>query len=190
MPREESQPTGWRRTRPRPWVLVGCTGASLLLVLGVSQTGDLWPLPAKQLPPAAECAAQLKQLSTALQMYCQDHDERLPPADAWADGLFPYTRRADLLVCPSRPGLASGYAFRSQFDRHPLSRIPAPEETPLLFESVLGVPNASGGLETYTTPHRGKGNVVFADGHVKSYADVSDFRTGTSTRGSVEGRAR
>lgn len=191
MPREESQTTaGSRRTRPRPWVLVGCAGAWLLLVLGGNLIDISWLLPAKQMPPVAECAAQLKQLSTALQMYCQDNDGRLPPGDAWADGLLRYTRDSDLLICPSRPGLLSGYAFRSEFARLPLNRIPVPEETPLLFESVLGVPNAAGGLESFTAPHRGKGNVVFADGHVKSYADVLDFRTGTSSRGSAEGRAR
>src|SRR3712207_7451177 len=39
------------------------------------------------------CLSNAKQVMSALQMYSQDHDERLPAAYAWQDAVFPYVRK-------------------------------------------------------------------------------------------------
>jgi prepilin-type processing-associated H-X9-DG protein len=57
-----------------------------------------------------------------------------------------------------------GYAFNRQLAGKSVSKVSSPGRTPAIFESSLGTPNASDSLESFVTPHQGKGTVGFADG--------------------------
>lgn len=64
---------------------------------------------AKRMPRVSQCAANLKQLGTGLQMYVQDYDEHFPPAvQSGHSGpvtipaiLHPYLRNSDVWECPA-----------------------------------------------------------------------------------------
>jgi hypothetical protein len=115
--------------------------------------------------PRTLCLSQLKQLGVANQMYLADFD-RLPDF-AWSAALEPYTRNANLFRCPQvKTGF--GYAMNPYLARAPLPT--NPELTPLLFDT----PNLSrDALMVSIAPiaedrHRGRINVVFAEGRVKA----------------------
>jgi prepilin-type N-terminal cleavage/methylation domain-containing protein/prepilin-type processing-associated H-X9-DG protein len=60
---------------------------------------------------AITCASNLRNLTTAMLMYVQDYDERLPPAvtptaakpffAAWHDLIDPYAKNKQVWICPS-----------------------------------------------------------------------------------------
>lgn len=57
-----------------------------------------------------QCAANLKQINVAIQMYASDHDRRLPNMGyitdglavkcSWADRIYPYIRQTNIFECP------------------------------------------------------------------------------------------
>lgn len=49
------------------------------------------------------CMSNLKQLSTALQMYAADHDYRLPPQPKAWDAVVPYLYNRETFRCPNAP---------------------------------------------------------------------------------------
>jgi len=114
------------------------------------------------------CQSNLKQLCLAVIMYAQDHDETLPDAD-WANGIQPYTKNAQILICPSRPDLPVGYAFNEALVGFQMGAIARPAETVMLFESDLGGDTPVGGPDALCqqAPHNGGVDLGFADGHVK-----------------------
>ena len=115
----------------------------------------------------ATCRANLNQVSTALSMYCADYDERLPPARSWSDNLYPYTKNWAVFRCTERQALPGGFAFNEALSQKKLKDVNHDTETPAIFESSLGVLNASDRLESFMTPHRGTGSVIFANGQIK-----------------------
>ena len=121
---------------------------------------------------APTCDNNLRQLSTAIQMYAEDYDERLPIKSSWGEGLRPYVKKESVYTCPSRP-LQYGYAFNSALDQQLTSRIPPPKQgqVAVLFESNLGLLNGSDPLASFVKAHwsgeQGFGRIAFLDGHVK-----------------------
>ncbi len=91
--------------------------AGALLVPVLAQTADSSAFErARDYARDAACMSNLKQISTALLMYQQDFDERMPKATlaaksstgrrgfacyGWADAVWPYLKNNDLLQCPS-----------------------------------------------------------------------------------------
>jgi prepilin-type processing-associated H-X9-DG protein len=114
------------------------------------------------------CRSNLKELATALAMYAQDADERMPLATSWADGLDAYVHNSGAFVCPERQQRPSSYACNRLLHAMRLDDISADYAQPALFESSFRHWNASGKLATFVRPHNGIGNIAFADGHVKA----------------------
>ena len=115
----------------------------------------------------ATCRANLNQVSTALLMYCADYDERLPPAGTWSNNLYPYTKNWAVFRCTERGALPGGFAFNEAVSRRKQKDLNHEALTPAIFESSLGVLNASDRLRSFVTPHGGFGYVIFANGQVQ-----------------------
>src|SRR5690349_1567495 len=94
--------------RGRAYTLV-----ELLVVLGVIALLAALLLPslaaARERGRHAACAAHLKQIGSAIQMYADDHDHCLPPTFdmeqqlSWIELTQPYTKSRGLYQCPSNP---------------------------------------------------------------------------------------
>jgi len=107
----------------------------------------------------AACMSNLKQLSLAMLMYCQDYGERYPaPRQDWAKVAEPYYKNRSILQCPVDPELPS-YALNGAVAGHSLSDVAAPAELVLLFESD--------DTKTVAYRHNDGANYGFADGHCK-----------------------
>ena len=133
------------------------------------------------------CTSNLKQLSLGLLMYAQDYDRRLPPAHSWADGVVPYTKNSTIFRCPSAQrdygGLATHYGFNSLLGERRSDDIPAPADCPMLFESgvLFGSDmgrNVTNPLTSFVARHQGKGNIAYADGHVRAVETPPDAHAG------------
>jgi len=169
-------------------VLVLGGGAFACLVGIAVLAAILFPVFAQARRQAQRTAAmsQMKQLALGNLMYANDHDDRLPLANAWMDELRPYIRSERIFHSPlagrGGPGLESEYgiAFMKSLSGAKLTRIPNPAGRVVLFDSTLMGRNASSGLETLPKPPRfgnaeTGGNVfAFADGHVKLLAATSE----------------
>lgn len=119
------------------------------------------------------CLSNLKQSSLALLMYASDENDRFPPRDHWMDASYPYTKSELVWHCPVLPKGVYGYAFNAALDRAKIPKVP--EGTPLLYDSVDPVRNASDLCASLPLPGRhgnpkegGANNVAYADGHAKS----------------------
>jgi hypothetical protein len=122
---------------------------------------------AREAARKASCKSNAKQLSVSLLMYAQDYDQRLPPAPAWQTAVAPYGAD-NVNACPARPGVSPAYAFNQRLSGKSLTTVEALSTAPILFESGLGVQNASDPLQSFVTPHRGEGMIGFGDGSVRS----------------------
>lgn len=114
----------------------------------------------------------LKQLGLANIMYAGDHDDRMPPKEAWMDAIFPYTKNEALYHDPTIKDAGKepyGIAFFSPLSLLDIETLEAHEDVPLVFQSRLRTRNASSQLSTLPNPPRfEKGNVVgFLDTHTK-----------------------
>jgi prepilin-type processing-associated H-X9-DG protein len=127
------------------------------------------------------CLSNVKSLAMGLLMYEADHD-RLPHRDAWMDSLQPHlTKRTPdpgyLEMCPAvkRDKMQGyGYAFNSLLSQKKVSAIAAPEEVPIVYDSINYSRNASDPVNSLPHPgrHMGKNSVAFADGHAKRVSQL------------------
>ena len=161
-----SQP-GKARSSTRLIVTGGCAAIGLVVFLLLCRLSSY----ALALAHGASCTANMNQLATALSMYAQDCDGRLPRKGHWLDDLYPYVKNSGIDACPSRR-FPYGYAFNALLDQSNVAKIASPQLTPALFESSLGINNGSDLLQSFLMPHpkgdgspQQVGNVVFADGH-------------------------
>lgn len=202
--------------------LAALTGAFLLLALAIVQALQ-W-----QREEAAKtgCLTNERRLATALLLYGQDHDGRLPPPEYrlpddtwrhWLDILRPYISQEEITTCPSNPvegavepfrgySYSSGYALNCRFYNvfdpgpFPIENLELPAQTVLLVEggsfplkqiSGVNVPGL-GAMSLYTdtaewpfayrSPHKGRMNVVAADGHTVSLKIAHYTPTGHEAR--------
>ncbi len=93
----------------------GFTLIELLVVIAIIAilAAILFPVFAKAREKARQttCTSNLRQMATAVLMYAQDYDERLPGPVAWNPGqplpwdlvILPYTKNWQLVMCPSNP---------------------------------------------------------------------------------------
>lgn len=119
----------------------------------------------------SSCQSNLKQLGLGMMQAIQDANERFPDANSWQEAILPYIRNPTLFSCPAAPNLEHGYAMNAALSRTYLALLDDPSSTPLLFDSQMNKPNASGGVEALCNPprHLGRNNIVFADGHTASF---------------------
>jgi prepilin-type processing-associated H-X9-DG protein len=82
------------------------------------------------------------------------------------------------LQCPERPKVLQPYAYNALLDARLVTRIGQPGQQPMLFESGVDRRNATDLLESFVTPHRRAGLVVYADGHVRSSQGHPSWRVG------------
>ena len=97
----------------------GFTLIELLVVIAIIAilAAILFPVFARAREKARQtsCLNNVKQLTTATIMYAQDYDDRLPFAYNfgrwWYQVLEPYTKNAQVVICPSKPQYPLGYAW-------------------------------------------------------------------------------
>jgi prepilin-type processing-associated H-X9-DG protein len=161
------------------FIIIGSCLVGGLVVVG-ALAALLFPVfdGAKTAAKRASCASNLKQLSLGLMMYVQDYDDKMPPAGVWATVIVPYTKNSQLYVCPTRPDVASAYAFNQKLSGRVMAKVASPAASPMLFESSLGSKNAFDQLQSFVTPHNGVGNVAYADGHVKAVTSAPSASAG------------
>lgn len=122
--------------RAGKWGILETVGAMLLLAIAFAVSYPIWRS-AQPAAPKATCISNLKQLSTAVQIYLADFDDRFPRT-GWADELFPYYKNADIHTCPTvraEKGSSFGYAFHSTLLSAQLSKIGAPDKAVMFFET-------------------------------------------------------
>lgn len=117
--------------------------------------------------------SHLKQIGLGLTMYVQEHG-RFPHAATWMDDVFPYVRSEPVFQSPGGPAWA--YAFNRNLSDTPLASLAAPWATVLAFESTLGTKNATDVGASVPRPgrHGGRTCFLFADGHVRAFADAAN----------------
>ncbi len=134
--------------------------------------------PKRQYDPQA-CIENMKNLSSALQLYMEANDN-YPPAEVWMDELSNYLRTDDLtpgdqqkkLQCPDLARTdpnAYGYAYNAQIAEKWTDEIEDPANTPAIYDSTKTGRNAHDKLPFESlpkTPREGGNNVIWADGHV------------------------
>ena len=152
------------RKRKKPVALI-VTG--VVLVVGWVILAPVFAV-ARETARRATCQSTLKQMGTALMMYSQDYDERLPTATNWTDKLTPYHK--DPKRCPSATGVTGyGYGFNSLISGVSLAMLLAPAEAPAMFDSSGTQASPADPLTSFALRHQEGGNVAFTDGHVKNY---------------------
>ncbi len=146
-----------------------------VLALSALLAAIFWPVYSTngRSSPVAFCMSQLKQQAIGFEMYRADADERYPNRDHWMDALFPYVKNEDLYHEPVRQTKAPqpstyGYAFNSN-----LSNAKAPksaETTPMVYDSVNPIRNASDPAVSLPSPgrHNGRDIIAYADCHAKA----------------------
>jgi prepilin-type processing-associated H-X9-DG protein len=113
------------------------------------------------------CMPNVRQISIALLMYADDHEDQLPLATGWQDALSPYLRSSSLWVCSARKEQTPAYSYNALLHCRRINTLASPAEQPMLFESMMGRWNASDAGASFVAPHRGRGVVGYVDGHVK-----------------------
>lgn len=157
----------------------GGIAGTIVLLAGTLLTGyQLRPVIAlvKQLEPSsgeptvhdATCSDHLTKLYTAAQIYSDNWDGMLPPADRWQDALQVTLSDPAASHCPVLGPDGNGYAINAEAAGKRLVEISTAKDMPLFFDSDLPGPNASGGLGDMPTKgrHGGKNNIVYTDGRV------------------------
>ena len=118
------------------------------------------------------CIQNLRSISLAIAEYVQDWDERLPPAQRWADAISERHLQRDVMSqvfrCP-KSSFPFGYAFNAFLDSVPVSQVDSLAETVLLFECDSSSPNAFGDQTNLSQrPRHLEGDIyAFVDGHAK-----------------------
>jgi prepilin-type processing-associated H-X9-DG protein len=159
--------------------LAGCAGCALpIIAIGGA---ILFPVfaQAREAARRQSCMTNLKQLSVAILLYAQDHDEKLPLKDSWQDAIVPFGPGSVPLpfTCPSRSAVP-GYAYNASLNAVFIGDLESADTRPLLFDSSLGRANASDLLQSFAPRHARKGVVAFADGSVETVAAAPPAKPG------------
>ncbi len=169
------------RMRPTWCVRNGCglatgCGCLVLVVIVVLPVFLQWP----ESPRTVTCFSNLRQLALASEIYAEDYDHRMLPSAHWMDLLLPYVKDSDIYRCPQARDAdpnAYGYSFNLLLARRPMSRVPAPDETLMVYDSEYLLRNATDAVTSLPQPGRhDRGNIVsYVDGHVKRWPDTTRF---------------
>jgi prepilin-type processing-associated H-X9-DG protein len=128
------------------------------------------------------CMANLRVMSSAMLVYSEDNDGRLPPAATWCD-ILPDNREYNP-TCPKALDHRFGYAVSKALSGTQVKAIPTPGAAPLIFDSRIKGPNAAGDLSSLPDPPRHgftsffakftpRNNVAYVDGHVRGVRNRS-----------------
>jgi hypothetical protein len=169
-----TQPKPTERSKNRRWRLAAVGVLGCVLPLSVTAVIAWGVLDFAASVRRGACFDSAEYYRNALMMYAQDYDGRLPPANRWADSIFPYTKLTFDMPCPSRPKAIGPYAFNASLDMQLLARV-GPRR-PLLFESNASQRNYADLLESFARPHKGKGWVILGDGAVNAFKTPPDAK--------------
>jgi prepilin-type processing-associated H-X9-DG protein len=179
---------------------IGVVAVSVVLGLFIFVVG-LSPVfsRARENARRASCQSNLKEISLAIFMYAQDHEEKYPPAfgtgnpAGWADAILPYSKDELLFTCPSDEKRPSGitasnvgyssYRYNSDLSWLSDSEIDSPWAGVLIAEGTDTDPHSNatysgqfgfqGILPESPTRHFQGANYAFMDGHVRWYPSSS-----------------
>ncbi len=181
----------------------GFTLIELLVVIAIIAilAAILFPVFARARENArrSSCQSNLKQVGLGILQYTQDYDEKYPygiqnssgwKGLGWAGTIYPYTKSAQVLVCPSdtaQPASATvtpvSYAFSANIASQSLAVLNAPAKTVIFVEVGGAMANATvageGGLSsTYASPATFGDNLVAiqSDGQNPRVADSTVYR--------------
>jgi hypothetical protein len=114
------------------------------------------------------CRSNLRDLTRALQMYCQDYDGVLPAPGIWTGGIWFYHKSPSATRCPNDTS-TYGYAMNRSLPGRKCASFPDPGATVAFFESDLHRPNAEGSAsDVVGRPRHHSGNwYSFLNGDVK-----------------------
>ena len=144
-----------------------CASAIFLLMMPIFAAMLLPALAkAKNSAQSIQCVNNVKQLSLAVRIYANDHNERYPAAKRWCDDVLPFTGGSPkVFTCPLRQGQRCGYAFNQNLDGKKESEIDP--STVLIFESDGGWNAVGDASAMVSTPRHRFYTIGFADGHVE-----------------------
>jgi len=123
------------------------------------------------------CEEQLRQLSSALQLYATSSDDMLPDPARWLDQIAMYLPQPPHLHCPADPKAGVSYAMNRNLAGKRRREIADPKMVPLLFESGLHARNAADTGQSWPDPawHAGGVLVLYLDGSVRLTAARPSF---------------
>jgi prepilin-type processing-associated H-X9-DG protein len=159
-------------------LLIGC-GCSILPIM--IRAAIVFPVFAQAREKARQvtCLSNIKQISLAQLMYCQDYDEKFEPSKKWMDLMGPYLKDEHIFHCPSvrKEPAGYGYAFNSDLGDKSLEKIKEPKTTLMLFDSDNLSRNASDNGTSFPLPgrHSHGNNTGYVDGHVKWHREGSEM---------------
>ena len=110
-----------------------------------------------------------KQLCLAMILYCDENDDKFPPAENWPEVIEPYLGHDEkILSSPFDPETRRAFAMNIHLNGRQRPDIDRAHRVVLVFEAAYGSP-PSGGRELLPEEPRGrKGYVIgFLDGHVE-----------------------
>lgn len=115
-------------------------------------------------PPQLHCQVHIRNIRTAIIVYAEENNGRLPKSDTWCDLLKPYVYNPDeSFVCPETKKEQCSYSFNMNVSGMKLDEIPP--DVVLLFESKPGWNRVGGPELLNVNNHDGKGcSVSFANG--------------------------
>lgn len=103
------------------------------------------------------CQQNLRLIGQAINVYAEDHDDRLPPVSGWGSALASFRDAQVHSHCPEDLGPMPGYSLTRMMAGRPRADFSS-LDTPVVFESWAG---------RFTRRHVGRGNVYFLDGSVR-----------------------
>lgn len=158
----------WENPQALRRVAEGAVFIFLVLIIGIF--GSQIYLGTTETARRRVCAANLRQIGLALQMYMNDYDGLVPPSGGdfvWQT--YRYLPGIRYVICPSdeqveptprrgqRPRVAISYTYQAPPGLR-LDLLPNPASFPTAWDRNGGVP---------TGAHRQGGNVLYADGHTR-----------------------
>ena len=113
--------------------------------------------------------SRIRSLAVGISLYSSDYDDRLPVADQWYQGTFPYVRVDQYYRSPALANNQDAYGFALNEDvaGRSIFEFESPAATPGLFDSTNLSRSATAPLSTSPNPARYEGGnaQTFLDGH-------------------------
>ena len=109
-----------------------------------------------------------RQICTAMMIYCEENDGRLPPTDNWPAALIEYIGDEKILESPFAPDAGRAWAMNAQLSGRKINDIKQPHRVVLIFEARFGSPPAGGRELLPERPRGRRGYVIgFPDSHTE-----------------------
>jgi hypothetical protein len=133
------------------------------------------------------CEEQLRQISSAIQLYAAASDDMLPDPSRWLDQIAMYLPQPAKLHCPGDPKGGVSYAMNRNLAGKRRRDIANPAMVPLVHESTLHARNAADTGQSWpgSAWHVGGNLVLYLDGSVRLTAAKPSFDAPKAPPGSA-----